>query len=325
MRRNAVIALVMLLATRAWAADPVVPPTLSAVAPRWDAGRVEAGTQLTHTYELRNRGTTPLPILVKPQCGCTTTDYDRVIPAGGTGKVTVALDTSRMRGRVEKAIDVTSNDQNGHVLTLTILADSVRTLVVSPTDTPTVRGTIGALHPIELTVAAPDDARFEIRRVEDAPSLRVHVAPADATAKPPHRRYRLTLTPQADLAVGSHPSTIAIETTLTSAPRFLLQANVVVSGPLVTMPPQLQLRPGAPPLSVRVVTTTQAPFHVLRADVSDPDFAADYVAVANEPAWDVTVRYTGKPSRHGQVNAVVKLATDVTSQPFVLVRLSGKL
>ena len=59
--------------------------------------------------------------------------------------------------------------------------------------------------------------------------------------------------------------------------------------------------------------------------VSDPDFTAEYTRVPDAPAWDVTVRYIGKPTRHGPVNATVKLATDVPSQPFVLVRLSGKL
>lgn len=59
--------------------------------------------------------------------------------------------------------------------------------------------------------------------------------------------------------------------------------------------------------------------------MSDPDFTAEFVQVDGEPAWDVTVRYTGEPSRHGPVNAVVKVTTDVPSQPLVLARLSGKL
>lgn len=325
MRRATVSAValhVLLGAVPALAATDVV---LTAIEPRWDAGRVEAGTQVTHTYVLRNTGTAPVPILVTTSCGCTTTDYDRMIPAGGTGKVTVLLDTTRMRGRVEKAIDVKTNEPSGRTLTLTILADSVRTLVVAPTDAPTIRGTIGALPPMDLTVSAPDDAPFEILRVEDAPTLRVHVAPADPTAEPPHRRYRLTLSPQADLVVGSYPSTITLETSLPKARRFVMQANVVVAGPLVTMPTQLHLRPGAPPLAVRVRTTTLAPFRLLSAEVSDRDFAAAFVAVDGEPAWDVQVRYTGAPTRHGAVNAIVKLGTDVKSQPFVFVRVSGKL
>lgn len=302
------------------------PRSLTAVAPRFDAGRIEAGTKVSHTYELRNPGTTDIPIVVKASCGCTATEYDRVIPAGGTGKVTAVLDTTRMRGRVEKSIDVMNEKEGGRLLTLTILAEPVRALFVDPTDQPTLRGPVGALKPIVLTVSAPDDVPFEITAVETDAPVTATIQPF-GPAEGPHRQYRVTLTPKPDLAVGTQEATLTLLSTLPSAPRFTMPFLVVVTGPLVTNPVHLRVRPDRGSLAVRVSAAGegQPPFNLLRAEVSDTDFTAEYTRVADAAAWDVTVRYTGKPSRHGAVNATLKLATDVPTQPFVLVRLSGKL
>lgn len=322
----AVLVLACLAVPFGAAAAEGAPPTLIAPEPRFDAGRIEAGTKVSHTYELRNPGTTDVPITVKPSCGCTATEYDRVVPAGGTGKVTAVLDTTRMRGRVEKAIDVLNEKEGGRLLTLTIFAEPVRSLMVEPTDQPVLRGPTGALKPIVLTVQSPDDTPFEITAVETDAAVTARVQPF-GPAEAPHRRHRITLTPKPGVAVGTQETTLTLVTTLPSAPRFTMPFMVVVAGPLVTNPVHLRVRPDRGTLAVRVVAASDGhpPFQLLRAEVSDPDFTAEYTRAADAPAWDVTVRYTGKPTRHGAVNATVKLATDVPSQPFVLVRLSGKL
>jgi hypothetical protein len=322
----AAVALVCLAVPLGAAAAEGAPGTLTAAEPRFDAGRVEAGTKVSHTYELRNPGTTDIPIYVKASCGCTATEYDRVIPAGGTGKVTAVLDTTRMRGKVEKSIDVSHDKEGGRLLTLTILAEPVRALLVEPTDQPALRGPAGALKPIVLTVQAPDDTPFEITAVETDAAVTASIQPF-GPMKEPHSRHRVTLTPKADLAVGTRETTLTLVTTLPSAPRFTMPFMIVVAGPLVTNPVHLRVRPDRGALAVRVSPAGdgQPPFTLLRAEVSDPDFTAEYTRVADAPAWDVTVRYIGKATRHGSVNATVKLATDVPSQPFVLVRLSGRL
>ncbi len=323
-RRIRLVAAAAVFATlggHAGAADAV----LEAIASRFDAGRVEAGTQVRHTYELRNIGTKPLQILAKPECGCTTTDYDREIPAGGTGKITAVLDTTHMRGRVEKIVNVRTNDPDQRVLTLTIIADSQPALVVEPSERPTLRGPSRMLAPAVLTVHAPDGAAFRITGVEDDAMLRATVVPLDPAVAGNHRRYQVTLTPAAGLAVGSHTPKAVLLTSLAAAPRFDLAPTIVVIGPLVAVPAQLRVGPAHGPVAVRITASDGAPFQVLRAEPSDRDFSAEAVAVAGEPAWNVTVRYTGKPERRGPLNAVLTITTDAPAQPIVVVRLAGKL
>jgi hypothetical protein len=306
------------------AADPA-PPPLEALAPRFDAGRVEAGTTVRHTYVLRNRGTTTLQILAKPSCGCTTTDYDHTIAPGTTGKVDVALDTTYVHGPLEKTIAVMTNDPTQPTITLTLVADSGRALVVEPRDPPILQGPVRHVPPAVLTVHAFDDGAFRIDGVADDPSLRAAVAPLDEAVDGMHRRYRVTLTPAPELAVGSYHPSVVLTTTHPNAPRFDLGATIVVTGPLVVLPWELHVGHGVTTVAVRVTAGDGVPFRVLGAECTDPNFSATFAAVADEPAWNVVVRYSGPPTHHGPVNAVVKITTDAPTQPLVLVRLLGRV
>jgi uncharacterized protein DUF1573 len=307
------------------AADPTPTPPLSAPAPRFDAGKVDAGTVVQHTFELRNAGSHPIPIVAKPSCGCTTTDYDKEIPAGGSGKVTAALDTTHVRGRVEKTIDILTGEPGQPPVILRLVVEAAPTLVVQPDDQPSIGGPVGDLKPLDLTVSAPDGAAFAITAVEDEPNLRATALPLDPADGAGHRRYRVTLTPKADLPVGTYQAHVALITTAPRAQRFELPVHVVVAGPLVLTPKQLHFGPLARTASVRVTTSTGEAFRLVHAESTDADFTPEVTAVVGAPAWDVVVRYTGKPERHGPVNAILKLATDVATQPLMIVRMNGKL
>ncbi|MEO6025998.1 MAG: DUF1573 domain-containing protein [Candidatus Binatia bacterium] len=278
---------------------PSATPPLAAVADTYDAGRVPVGVPVTHTYELRNTGSTALQIHVQATCGCTSTDYDKFVPPSGTGKVTAVLDTTHVRGRVSKTLHITTNDTAQPPLTLTMIAETIRLLDVLPSETPVLRAPVGALKPLVLTVTAPDGNPFAIVRVEDDPDLRARVDPADPPAKDGHRRYHVTLTPKPDLAVGTYTPTITLVTTLATVQRFPLQTTIVVSGPLTTLPSQLRVRSATTPMHVRITKAGATPFTVVAAEPSDHDFTATATAAEDGHAWDVTLRYAGAADRHG--------------------------
>ncbi len=328
-RASAVALALVAILTRSAAAhadETATPaPTLEAIAPTYDAGRVDAGTEIRHTYELRNHGPRPLQIAVKASCGCTTTDWDHEIAPGALGKVTAQLDTTHVRGRVEKTVTVTTNDPSQPPVTLTIVADAYRTLTVEPDDAPYFRGPAHTLQPRTLTVRMPNDAPFAITRVEDDATMRAELAPLDAEVAGGHGRYRLTLTPSPDLPVGTHRPILTLVTSVAGAERFVVRPTVVVEGPLVVTPKRLLVVPKQRSASTRVTAADGVPFHLLRATSSDPDFAVELAPVAGEPAWNVTVRYVGKPERKGPVSTMIVLTTDAPTQPALYVPLAGKL
>jgi Protein of unknown function (DUF1573) len=88
-------------------------------------GTIKAGTPLNHTFKIKNDGKAPLEITnVSPSCGCTTTNYDKVIAPGQTGGITLAIDkTESYSGEVVKIAEVTTNDPNKPRFTLTLKAN----------------------------------------------------------------------------------------------------------------------------------------------------------------------------------------------------------
>jgi len=87
-------------------------------------GVVKPGTPLSYTFKISNAGTDKLEITsVSPSCGCTTSNYDKVIAPGETGSVTLSIQkTENYKGEIIKTATVTTNDPDHARFTLTLRA-----------------------------------------------------------------------------------------------------------------------------------------------------------------------------------------------------------
>ncbi len=136
---------VLALAVPAWLGAQTASPTAPAQAaseakPAMDVpekikdfGVVTKGEKIRAAFEVRNTGTAPLEISqVRPTCGCTVADFDRVIPPGGKGKVVAEVDTTDFTGPISKAILVYTNDPATPATTLVVKADVQAFIEVLP-------------------------------------------------------------------------------------------------------------------------------------------------------------------------------------------------
>ncbi len=58
----------------------------------YEAGDIEPGALVRHEFAIANEGNAPLEITeVKPGCGCAAAMFDRVIPPGATGAITISV------------------------------------------------------------------------------------------------------------------------------------------------------------------------------------------------------------------------------------------
>jgi hypothetical protein len=88
-------------------------------------GTVKPGTPLNYTFKITNQGDANLEITsVSPSCGCTTSDFDKVVAPGKTGGITLAVEkTESYKGEVVKTATVTTNDADRQTFTLTLRAN----------------------------------------------------------------------------------------------------------------------------------------------------------------------------------------------------------
>lgn len=81
----------------------------------------ESDGKVSHTFVVKNEGTTPLVISnVTASCGCTTPDWTKEpIPAGKTGEVKVTFDPKNRPGNFMKTIRLYGNGmKNGFLLSI---------------------------------------------------------------------------------------------------------------------------------------------------------------------------------------------------------------
>ncbi len=85
---------------------------------------VPKGEIITYDFEIKNQGTAPLEITeVRPACGCTIVDYDKVIQPGETGKIRTSVKTDNFTGAISKSIAVFTNDPENPKLQLVVKAN----------------------------------------------------------------------------------------------------------------------------------------------------------------------------------------------------------
>ncbi|MEW6126959.1 MAG: DUF1573 domain-containing protein [Acidobacteriota bacterium] len=87
-------------------------------------GTVKTGTPLSFTFKVKNTGDADLEIKnVAPSCGCTSSQFDKLIQTGKEGGITLEVkNTEGYKGEVVKNATVTTNDPNQPTFTLVLRA-----------------------------------------------------------------------------------------------------------------------------------------------------------------------------------------------------------
>lgn len=80
-----------------------------------DFGTIREGEVVKHLYKFKNVGTAPLIVSdVKPQCGCTATNWTKdPVQPGGSGEIEVQFDSNGRAGQNSKSTTVTANTKEG--------------------------------------------------------------------------------------------------------------------------------------------------------------------------------------------------------------------
>jgi len=124
-----------------------------------DFGKVYENQALSHTFVIKNSGNKPLRLEdVETDCACTVPSFDRVIPPGGQGAVTLTIKpTSTMRAFDKKAT-VALNDPAQPKLLLTLKGFVQPLIEIQPG------------HVVRLAGSVNDDLRGRVRFISHLPT-----------------------------------------------------------------------------------------------------------------------------------------------------------
>jgi len=149
----------------------------------FNAGTVyRTGEQLKHDFVIQNTGDADLDIIsATPGCGCTVTDFDKVIRPGAQGKVSASINLAHFKGPIEKFITVATNDPKQSQVKLSVKADVKTYVDIAPAETVTLRGNKGETpsqeltltptyeKPVHLTNATVDSEAFDVSLAPSGP------------------------------------------------------------------------------------------------------------------------------------------------------------
>ena len=92
--------------------------------------------------------------------------YDRTIPPGGVGQVTLQVNTTGLRGKITKSAQVTTNDPAKRQRKIYLTIDVRTYIIVEPGSKVLLRGTVGEDIRRVVRIRATDDQPLEITKVQ---------------------------------------------------------------------------------------------------------------------------------------------------------------
>lgn len=205
-----------------------------------DVGTVPKGEPIKHVFVLKNTGKADLHITdVKPSCGCTVPEFDRVIKPGAEGKVTLTVDTKNFSGPISKTALLLTDDPTTPQMTLFLSATVKPFVEVLPYGFFRLQALSGEPASSEVVLVS-DEAEFKPSKVE-APATFLKATLTQVPEKElikdkSANQWKITLTAAADAPEGILGGTVKVATGVKRQP----EVEIPVSGfvkPVVSVTP----------------------------------------------------------------------------------------
>lgn len=131
-------------------------PKLSLPQNTYDFGLVSEDVKLSHTFVVHNTGNAPLAIeYIDPDCACTAADYDKQIPPGTQGKITLSIEPFSVLRQFTKRTKVFTNDPERREFDLVMKGEARPIIEIKPS------------HIVRLKGAATDDLKGQVRFISN--------------------------------------------------------------------------------------------------------------------------------------------------------------
>ncbi|HZM15464.1 MAG TPA: DUF1573 domain-containing protein [Candidatus Krumholzibacteria bacterium] len=285
-----------------------------------DAGEIEPGKVLEYDFVLRNQGDASLAIQdLKPTCYCTSARTDLWdVPPGGTATIHVRIDPSDFVGKINKGVEITTNDPANPTLLVDVDIVVLPGIAVLPPelDLGSV-GPEGTKKSLKVEVKIPREREMEILGVSsDAAYLEVTHEPLQL-----EERHGATIWVKVRPGVPAGPfaTKVLVKTSDPSRPSIEIPVRGRGPGGLVAQPDKVVFETAAAGSEVGAFEVKGGKNLQVRS--STPSLLAEIEPSAGG-AQRVKLRLAGN-ARSGRLLAKVTVTTADTSQPELVVPVMG--
>jgi hypothetical protein len=232
MKRFAVILIFSAVFSGVWSLPPafgqqsMTSPVIFVAEAKYEFSPTLEGKPLSYDFIVENKGDAPLTIeKVASSCGCTAAYFDPLIPVGGSGRVTVTVDTTGYGGTtLEQTVEVFSNDPARPMTPLTVKGDVLEFAKISKRIVQ-LKGKPGT--DIKETITIEPVQPFTISAVTAQPGKHIKVSLKDMTDGT--RRYQLIVENTATLPVRYFEK-IEVQTDSKARPTIIIPVQGQIGG-----------------------------------------------------------------------------------------------
>jgi hypothetical protein len=243
------------------AADTASGPKLVVPESKKDVGTVPKGEPIKHVFVLRNTGKADLHVTdVKPSCGCTVPEFDKVIKPGAEGKVTLTVDTKNFSGPISKTALLMTDDPSMPQTTLFLSANVKPFVEALPYGFFRITALSGEAASSEVVLVS-DESEFKPTKIETPNSfLKATLSPVPEKElikdKNPNQ-WKITLTAAPDAPEGILGGTVKVATGVKRQPEIEISVSGFVK-PAVT-----KVETNVPGISAEIVPVDKSRVQVV--------------------------------------------------------------
>jgi len=245
--------------------------------------------------------------------------YDREIPPGGKGKITLKVSTKNRKGKVLKRALVITNDRSKKPPIISISGKIKAVIYVEPRPYVFLNGLVGDKIDKEIRLVAGDIPRFSIKKADT--TLKEKISYSLSTVKK-GKEYILKIENKYPKK-GNYYGSIKLYTDNPTKPLITIRVSGRITGELVAVPRTLffgrvspeNIKSGSKNLSRQlfVKNLKKKPFHILDLDYDKKSFKVEMEPSQNDGTIKLHVSPELDHFKKGNYFSFLKIKTDVPS------------
>ncbi|SMC24863.1 hypothetical protein SAMN02746041_02119 [Desulfacinum hydrothermale DSM 13146] len=239
--------------------------------------------------------------------------FDRVIPPGGEGKITLKVNVAGYQGKIAKGATVYCDDPQTPRLRLSVSARVVPYVTVRPTDSVFFRGPAKTLKPVVVELESRK-RQWRITGIDNGLQGKVDAAVQTVEEG---RAYRLVVTNVAEQ--GEYSGVIICRTDHPQRPQIPIRVRGIIEGAVGVRPTSVvvgRLRAGLPvrPGRLLVVSNLNSPFAITGLDYDRSLLEVVQSPLPDRPGYRLELRpLLASVDRGTQKHTTLTIKTDAES------------